>query len=86
MDISKKIPTYFKPLLWSYDFKKLDPQKNEQDIVLNAINYGNLLHWSWIAAEYGKPQVSQIIKRSRPLALRPGARALAKIVFGPSDE
>jgi len=82
MDISKKIPTYFKPLLWSYDFDKIDPLKNEQDIIFNSINYGNLLHWSWIAAEYGKPQIRQIIEQSRPLALRPGARALAKIIFG----
>ena len=76
------IPLYFKPILWSYDFKKLDLQKNKREIVLNTINYGNLIHWCWIVQNYGRKEVWQIIKQSRPTELRLGARRLAAVVIG----
>ena len=76
----KQIPAYFRPILWSYNFEKLDPQKNERDIVLNTLNYGNLIHWSWILKSYGKARVWQFVKQSRPTELRPGVRRLAKII------
>jgi len=78
----KEIPAYFRPILWSYNFEKLDPQKNERDIVLNTINYGNLIHWFWISQKYGKKEVWQTVKQSRPSELRSGARRLAEILFG----
>jgi len=76
------IPLYFKPILWSYDFEKLDPQKNKRDIILNTINYGNLIHWFWILKNYGKARVWRIAKQSRPTELRIGARRLAEVIFG----
>ena len=82
---AKKIPSYFKPILWSYDFEKLDLQKNGRDIVLNTINYGNLIHWFWISEKYGKAEVWQDIKQSRPTELRPGVRRLAEIIFGQNN-
>ena len=80
-----QIPVYFKQILWSYNFKKLDPQKNERDIILNTINYGNLVHWFWILKNYGKTGVLRIIKQGRPTELRIGARRLAKIIFGDNN-
>jgi len=82
----KPIPTYFRPILWSYDFEKLDPQKNERDIILNTINYGNLIHWFWISEKYGKTEVWRIVNQSGPSKLRSGARRLAEIMFGKNNE
>jgi hypothetical protein len=82
---ANQIPAYFKPLLWSYDFDKIDPQKNERDIVLNAINYGDLIHWSWILKRYGKTGVGRVVAQSRSTRLRPGARRLIMIILGQSD-
>jgi hypothetical protein len=78
---AKQIPVYFKPILWSYDFGKLDLEKNERDIILSTINYGDLIHWFWILENYGKDEVKQIIKQSRLTQLRPGARRLAELIF-----
>lgn len=79
---STNIPDYFKPILWSYDFKKLDSQRNERDIVINTINYGDLVHWHWILKRYGKPEIARVVGNSRPTELRPGAHRLAKIMLG----
>ena len=77
-----KIPVYFKPILWPYDFEKLDSQRNERDIVINAINYGNLVHWFWILKRYGRVEIARVIRGSRPAELRPGALRLAEIILG----
>ncbi len=79
---TSKIPLKFKPILWSYDFEKLDPQKNKKDIIINTINYGNLAHWYWILKYYGKTEIWKVVKQSRPTELRLGARRLAGIIFG----
>lgn len=78
----KQIPAYFRPILWSYNFEKLDPQKNQRDIILNTLNYGNLVRWFWILKSYGKVRVWHFVKQSRPTELRLGARRLAKIIYG----
>ena len=80
------IPDYFKPILWSYEFAKLDSRKNERDIILNTLNYGNLIHWFWILEKYGKAEVWRVANQTRPSELRPGARRLAKIIFQKNNE
>jgi len=82
---TNKIPLNFKPILWSYDFEKLDSQNNKRDIIINTVNYGNLVHWFWILKHYGKNEVWQVVKHSRPTELRLGARRLAGIIFGQNN-
>lgn len=79
---AQQIPAFFKPILWSYDFEKLDSQKDQREIILQTINYGNLVHWSWILKNYGKTTVQRIIEQGQKTKLRPGARRLAEIIFG----
>lgn len=80
--ISKKfLPESFRPLLWSYDFKNVNPDENKKLIIINAINYGNLSHWKWLARYYGKGAVKEILEKSLASEIRPQARKLASIIF-----
>lgn len=77
-----KLPEFFKPLLWSYNFSKIDTEKNKKVIIVNTINYGDLDHWEWIIKNYGKEVISEVLSDVPVSELRPGARKLASVVFG----
>ena len=75
------VPENFKPLLWSYDFSKIDAERDKKTIIINTINYGDLPHWRWLIAVYGKEGVSAVLKSLPATELRPRARRLAELIF-----
>lgn len=78
---NKKLPIFFKPILWSYDFSKIDSAKNKKTIIVNTINYGDLKHWKWISKYYGKEEVQNELKKISASEIRPRALKLASILF-----
>jgi hypothetical protein len=76
-----KLPSYFKPIMWSYDFELLDLQMNKKRIIINTINYGDLRHWRWISQFYGKEEIRQILTEITATEIRPRALNLASIIF-----
>lgn len=75
------LPEFFKPLLWSYDFSKIDLEKNKNTIILNAINYGDWKHWQWLARYYGAEEVRRVLQQRRASEIRARAGRLASVVF-----
>ena len=51
----------FRPLLWSYVFAEIDPDIHAKEIIVSAINYGDLKHWRWLIQYYGLERVRQVI-------------------------
>jgi hypothetical protein len=76
--MNKSLPEFFKPILWSYDFDKLDKERDKDVIIINAINYGDLIHWRWLKDNYN---VSDVLSKIPATAIRKRARKLAKIIF-----
>ena len=74
------LPEIFRPIMWSYDFEKCDPQKMKNTIITNAVNYGTLAHWRWISSFYGNELIEERLDKM-PLAFRDSARNLAKILL-----
>ena len=74
------LPKIFRPILWSYDFEKCDPQKMKNTIITNAVNYGTFSHWRWIRSFYGNAPVNERLQKM-PLSFRDSARRLANIFF-----
>ena len=72
-----KLPDMFRPILWSYDFNRIDPLKHQKTIVVQAVNYGTLAHWRWLKERYGRDGASRglmaLSRRTRRavIALRP---------------
>lgn len=75
------IPNFFKPLLWSFDFAKINPEKHKKTLIINAINYGDLKHWQWLNKTYGTREIRDILCKIPATALRKRVRELAKIIF-----
>lgn len=81
IEVKEKLPEFFKPLFWSYNFVDIDPKKNKRLIVVNTINYGDLNHWRWLARIYRKEGVKSVLETIPASELRPRARRLAALLF-----
>mgnify|MGYP001617723664 CR=1 FL=1 len=80
--MKKALPDIFRPLMWSYNFSKLNPEKHKAIIIRNAINYGTLGHWRWIINHYGQGIVKEILEKTPAPAIKPRAARLAQLVLG----
>ena len=80
-ETSTKLPEFFKPLFWSYNFEGIDPEKQKKLVIINSINYGNLKHWGWIKNYYGEETIRQILGSIPITELKPRAGKLAEIIF-----
>lgn len=76
-----KLPQFFRPLLWAYDFSFIDIERDEKRIIINTINYGQWKHWQWIMKSYGKEKVRQIIKNTPISEFRLRALKLISILL-----
>lgn len=76
-----KLPQYFRQILWSYDFEKIDAEKDARTIIINSINYGNLSHWGWIIKSYGKDRIRDVVNECRAGEVRAGAKRLIEIMI-----
>ena|ERR1700730_7597353 len=59
------LPETFRPLLWSYDFSRIDPLKHKKTIIVQAVNYGTLAHWRWLVQSYGREGVRDVVTRCK---------------------
>ena len=81
MYMNQVIPEFFRSILWSSDFSILEPERNKILLITQAINYGDLRHWHWIANHYGAAAVATVIEQTPMTALRLPAYLLAKLIF-----
>lgn len=82
LETTSQLPSFFGPILWSYEISKIDIKKDKKTIVVQAINYGDLRHWRWIARQYGAGEVRRILSEVPVTELRPRVRRLAALIFG----
>ena len=80
--LKKKLPAFFKPLLWSFRWEDLNIQDDKEDIIINTVNEGTLRHWRWIIKIYGKNEIRRILTKRLTSEFHPESRNLAKIIFG----
>ena len=76
------LPDTLRPLLWSYDFRRIDPLRHKKTIVLQTLNYGTLDQWRWLIKSYGREGVREVLTRVAASEMKPRALGLAALVFG----
>jgi hypothetical protein len=77
-----RLPETFRPLLWSYDFSKIDPAKDRKTIIVQAINYGTLSQWRWLVERYGREGIRDTLSGTQETEIKPYSRRLASLAFG----
>lgn len=78
---NKRPPDFFRPLLWSYDFNRINLEKNKKAIIINSINFGDLRHWRWLINTYGRDGVRDLLEKVSVSEIRPRVRRLASLIF-----
>ena len=78
--MSTQLPPLFRPLLWSYDFSRIDADKQRRTIIVQALNYGTLEHWRWIKNHYGVAAIREVLSGIPASEIRPKARRLASLL------
>ena len=77
-----RLPEFFLPLLWAYDFSFIDLERDRQRIIINIINYGQWKHWQWIVNYYGEKSIKQFIENTPISEFRSRALKLVSILLG----
>lgn len=62
----KAVPAIFKAFLWSYDFDKLDLEKDKERIIFNVLNLGSKEATDLLFKIYSKQDIKNVIKHPRP--------------------
>ena len=76
------LPETFRPLLWSYDFSRIDPLRHKKTIIVQALNYGTLSQWRWLVESYGREGVQDVVAHIPATELRPRSLRLASLLLG----
>ena len=76
------LPQALRPMLWSYDFDRIDPAKHQKTIIVQAINYGTLADWRWLRETYGRDGVHRVLSTIPATEIRSRVRRLASLMFG----
>lgn len=58
------LPRYLQHCLWSYDIKKLNPDKDKKIIITSVLNLGSSKATSWLFHKYSPKEIKQTIKES----------------------
>lgn len=81
---NERPPEIFQPLLWGLKWNALDAREDKEDIILAALNYGNLKHLRWIIKTYGKNEIKKVLSHRLETEIYPESRNLAKVFFSVS--
>lgn len=77
----RRLPEMFRPLLWGLKWDALDVWEDREDIILAALNYGELEHLRWIIETYGKNEIRRVLVRRLETEIYPESRNLARVLF-----
>ena len=56
-----KIPESFKPYLWSYDFNKIDKERNKKTIIENILNLGTYKVTKELFEIYSRNEIKEVL-------------------------
>jgi hypothetical protein len=79
--MNSKLPLSFKPYFWSYDFSKIDMNKNKKTVVSQIANYGSISDWKRLIDCYGWKTVRETLLGLRPGEINKRTLKLASILF-----
>lgn len=59
------LPQFLQPYLWSYDIKKMDPQRSKETIITQVLNYGDSKAVKWLFETYTVNEVKEVLRKPR---------------------
>lgn len=59
---NKKLPKKLQSVLWSYDLRRLDIEKDKELIITQVLNYGTWRHLQWLYKTYSEKEIKAVVK------------------------
>jgi hypothetical protein len=78
---NQTLPQTLRPLFWSYDFSRIEPERYKKTIIVQVLNYGTFTQWRWLVETYGREAVRTILEQIPAAEIKPRTRRLAALVF-----
>ncbi len=57
----RKLPAEFQRLLWSYDMKKMDADRNKDEVITQVLNYGSWIDVKLLEQMYSEKDIRDVI-------------------------
>lgn len=61
----KKIPRRLRSVLWSYDIRTIDREKDKDLIIQQALNYGDWRDLRWLFRAYRAMEIRRVVRNPR---------------------
>lgn len=78
---NSKLPSFLKPLFWSYKFSSVDPEENVKTVIVNTVNYGDWKQWKWLVKYYGAKRLKSLIENIPASEFRKDALRLISLLL-----
>lgn len=76
-----KLPEYFRPIMWSWKFDEIDIAAMQATITMQALNYGELRHWKWVAETFGIQAIKKIFNKNKKTNMEKHNADLVSLLF-----
>ena len=63
-----KLPPFLKKYFWDVNFKKLDSQKNSENIIVRLLEFGDEKAIRWVLKVFSKKIIKQVVMTSRGIS------------------
>lgn len=76
-----KLPEFFRPIMWSWTFDEIDVDLMKNTITIQALNYGDLKHWRWVAENFGREVVKSVFDANKKTNMDKHNAELVELIF-----
>ena len=59
------LPKFLQPVLWSYDFARIDGEKNKKIIIQQILHFGTHVMTQWMFEHYPLSEIKAVFKSVR---------------------
>lgn len=80
--MDSRLPEHLRPIFWSWDFDKIDAEKDKRIVIVQILNYGEIRDWRWLVDRYGKAGLEEAIAEIPASEFFPRTIELFKLLFG----
>lgn len=57
-----RVPGFLQSTLWSYDIRRMDPQRDKKLIIEQVLNYGTTDQVKWVFHNYSDQEIKEVVR------------------------
>ena len=65
MKSANKLPKFLQSVLWSYNLKEIELEKDKEIIISQVLNYGHWKELKWLYSVYSEKDIKKVVRHPR---------------------